>query len=148
MYFVRHAEPDYEHDCPFPGPPLTVKGRQQAQTVYKELSDTKFDRVYCSDYLRTQQTAELFAQTYDINYDSRLREIADCINGHADKNYLEEDVTAQIDRLEQFLNDLKNSSASSILIITHFNVIEHLSKKLGSHIKAPAYASIHVLNTE
>lgn len=145
IYLLRHAEPDYANDCPFPGPPLTAKGEKQARTAQAELSQIPFDKVFCSDYLRTKQTAKPFENKYMIIYDSRLREGSDYLNGYSETNELDEHIPSQTERLDQFLEEIKTLKATNVLIITHFNVIEYLSRKLGKHISAPQMASIHVL---
>lgn len=59
---------------------LTTKGQSEARVAGEILKDKKIDVIFSSDLLRTQETAELVAETigYDkteIIYDPRLREM-------------------------------------------------------------------------
>ena len=51
MIFVRHGEPDYEHDC------LTDRGLRQAEAAAERLKDTGIEEIYASPMGRAQQTA-------------------------------------------------------------------------------------------
>jgi broad specificity phosphatase PhoE len=63
--FVRHGESEGNErgiiDTSVPGPSLTAKGEQQAKDVAALLSQTPHDGVYASSMIRTQQTAQPFA---------------------------------------------------------------------------------------
>lgn len=52
---IRHAQPD---ETGTDDPPLTARGRQQAQAVQQALARYRFDHVVSSPALRAQQTAE------------------------------------------------------------------------------------------
>ena len=52
LYFVRHGEPDYEHDC------LTVNGLRQADGAAARLMNAGITRVYSSPNGRALQTAQ------------------------------------------------------------------------------------------
>lgn len=60
--FVRHGESAGNTsgliDTSTPGPSLTAKGQAQAAAVASLLTDRKFDGVYASRMVRTQQTAK------------------------------------------------------------------------------------------
>lgn len=60
--FVRHAESAGNAsgllDTSVPGPSLTAKGQAQAVAVASLLSNRKFDGIYASNMVRTQQTAQ------------------------------------------------------------------------------------------
>ncbi|MFC4376314.1 histidine phosphatase family protein [Nocardia halotolerans] len=66
LTFVRHGESAGNSsgliDTSVPGPELTEKGRVQAIAVSQLLGDCKFDGVYASTMVRTQQTAEPTSQ--------------------------------------------------------------------------------------
>ncbi|AVH24088.1 histidine phosphatase family protein [Nocardia cyriacigeorgica] len=66
LTFVRHGESAGNNsgliDTSVPGPELTEKGRAQAAAVSQLLADCKFDGVYASTMVRTQQTAEPTSQ--------------------------------------------------------------------------------------
>ncbi|MYR06931.1 histidine phosphatase family protein [Gordonia sp. SID5947] len=61
LTFVRHGESEGNAsgkiDTTTPGPDLTDLGRKQARQVAELLSDQRFDGVYASRMVRTQQTA-------------------------------------------------------------------------------------------
>ncbi|WP_062392224.1 histidine phosphatase family protein [Gordonia phthalatica] len=60
--FVRHGESAGNTsgmiDTSIPGPSLTAKGQAQAAAVASLLADRKFDGIYASRMVRTQQTAQ------------------------------------------------------------------------------------------
>lgn len=51
LYYVRHGEPNYEHDC------LTEKGKLQAEAIAKLLKQLHVDKVYASTMGRATETA-------------------------------------------------------------------------------------------
>jgi broad specificity phosphatase PhoE len=63
--FVRHGESEGNTsgfiDTTVPGPNLTPLGEQQAKTVAQTLSRAKHDGIYASTMIRTQETAQPFA---------------------------------------------------------------------------------------
>jgi len=150
IYLVRHAETDYDltkKDCgEYPGPSLTKNGLKQAEEIAMILSNIKFDQIYCSDLQRTKQTAEPLNNItkQKINFDSRIRETSDIMNGYLHYNDMNESETDQKDRLKSFISDI-SQKYDSILIVSHFNTIEFLSRELGGNIKKPAYASINCI---
>lgn len=56
IIFVRHGEPDYEHDC------LTETGHLQAAAAAERLADEGISEIYASPYGRAQQTASYTAK--------------------------------------------------------------------------------------
>ena len=56
IIFVRHGEPDYEHDC------LTETGRRQAAAAAQRLSGEGIRAIYSSPTGRAQETAETAAR--------------------------------------------------------------------------------------
>lgn len=147
IYFVRHAEPNYDlskkDTGEFPGPSLTQKGMLQVKEISSRLNKIKFDKIFCSDLKRSKQTASLLDQ--DVIYDFRLRETADVLNGYLDKNDFVESVAAQEGRLNSFVEEINATNYDAILIISHFNTIEYISNKFGSRIKKPLYAEINCI---
>ena len=65
--FIRHAEStaNAEHiiDTSVPGPDITALGEGQAAAVANELSANRYDGIYASTMVRTQETAAPLAQT-------------------------------------------------------------------------------------
>ena len=55
IYFIRHGDPDYRHDC------LTELGHKQAQAAAERLKHSEIERVYSSTCGRAFQTAEYTA---------------------------------------------------------------------------------------
>ena len=56
IIFIRHGEPDYEHDC------LTETGKKQAQATALRLDGENISEIYASPMGRAQQTAQCTAQ--------------------------------------------------------------------------------------
>ena len=66
LTFIRHAESqsnaDHIINTEVPGPSLTGEGQAQAEQLAHQLSRNKFDAIYASDMVRTQETAQPLAQ--------------------------------------------------------------------------------------
>lgn len=80
FYLVRHGESEGNAARIFTGQtdsPLTARGRQQAETVAKELAAVKFDRIVSSDLSRTRDTARVIAERHGMQVEilPELREI-------------------------------------------------------------------------
>lgn len=59
LFLVRHAQPAPEgYTNEFPGPPLSATGFEQAQRIAGWLLEHGIGIIYCSDYVRTQQTIQ------------------------------------------------------------------------------------------
>lgn len=56
IIFVRHGEPDYEHDC------LTETGMLQAAAAAERLADENISEIFASPFGRAQQTASYTAK--------------------------------------------------------------------------------------
>ena len=52
LLFVRHGDPDYEHDC------LTARGKKEAEALAGRLAQTEIDAFYLSPLGRAQETAQ------------------------------------------------------------------------------------------
>ena len=61
LTFIRHAESEANAaniaSTTVPGPPLTAAGQEQATALANRLADIKFDGIYSSQMIRSQQTA-------------------------------------------------------------------------------------------
>jgi len=80
IYMVRHGETPWNVEGRYQGqldPPLTEKGRQQAQATAGKLAALDFAAIYSSDLARARQTAEALAAQIGlpVQFDARLREI-------------------------------------------------------------------------
>jgi broad specificity phosphatase PhoE len=66
LTFIRHGESEANAngviDTSVPGPSLTPTGQQQATAVASRLESNKYDGVYASEMVRTQQTAAPMAK--------------------------------------------------------------------------------------
>lgn len=75
VYFVRHAQPEHNHEDDRTRP-LTAEGLRDAKVVLDFFKDKDIDVFYCSPYKRSVDTiaatAELFGK--EIHTDDRLRE--------------------------------------------------------------------------
>ncbi len=54
LLFIRHADPDYEHDS------LTMTGKEEARALASFLCNEKIDSIYCSPLGRAQKTMEAY----------------------------------------------------------------------------------------
>ena len=67
---VRHGETDYNREGRWQGsesdPPLTARGRRQAQGVAEELAGAEFDALYTSDLVRAVETARVLAGAFGL----------------------------------------------------------------------------------
>lgn len=69
LTFIRHAESESNAagvtDTTVPGPSLTAKGKEQADTLADKLKGEDYDGVYASQMVRSQQTAAPVAKALD-----------------------------------------------------------------------------------
>jgi broad specificity phosphatase PhoE len=67
LTFIRHAESEANAngviDTSVPGPALTPTGQQQAASVASRLAGNRYDGIYASEMIRTQQTAAPLSKT-------------------------------------------------------------------------------------
>lgn len=80
LYLIRHGETPWNVEGRYQGqldPPLTERGRRQAQATAKELASVGFEAIYSSDLARAHQTAQALAEEIglEVQLDPRLREI-------------------------------------------------------------------------
>jgi broad specificity phosphatase PhoE len=112
LTFVRHAESqanaDGIIDTSIPGPDLTEEGRAQAEQVAHQLNRNRYDGIYASPVVRTQQTAAPLARELGMRVEilPGLREIqAGWYEGASDKNANLTYMVALADWLNGDLND-------------------------------------------
>ena len=80
-YIIRHADKEtgdfYNPILRHQDPPISVKGRAEAQRLCSYVSDKLIAKIYVSTYVRTEQTIEYVAQNMELSpiVDSRLNEI-------------------------------------------------------------------------
>ncbi len=80
LYIVRHGETDFNRKRIIQGrgvnAPINAKGEEQARQFHAHFQDYKFDQVFCSNLLRTQQTLQPFTQSgYEVQPTELLDEI-------------------------------------------------------------------------
>ena len=104
IILVRHAEKS-------PDGGLTQQGKKRAKILAKILSDTKIEKIYSTETLRTQQTVTPTAKTHDIPitlYNSN------------------QELSTELKRQMR-----EHSNDKTILIVGHSNTIPNLIYQLG-----------------
>ena len=80
-YIIRHADKEegdfYNPKLRHQDPPISEKGGLKAQKLFSYFSEKSIDRIYISEYIRTEQTIKYFAEKKEIPpiIDRRLNEI-------------------------------------------------------------------------
>lgn len=89
VYFVRHAEPEHDHEDDRTRP-LTTEGLADRGIVLETLQGKEIDVFYCSPYVRSRATMEEAAAFYglEIHTDERLREREKGKEGNSSDNLL------------------------------------------------------------
>lgn len=80
LWLVRHAESTWNAVGRWQGqadPPLSARGREQAEALARELRDEGLEVLVASDLTRTSETARIVGQILrvELRFDVRLREI-------------------------------------------------------------------------
>jgi len=79
IYLIRHCHPDYtlKDKLGDKKMPLDKLGIKQRKLLQKKLKQIKLEKLYASELIRSQETAELYAKEYNkkIFVDKRLDEI-------------------------------------------------------------------------
>lgn len=133
VYFVRHAQPEYNHEDDNTRP-LTEEGLNDRKLVLDTIKDQDIDCFYCSPYKRSLDTIQDAADYYqmDIQTDDRLREREKGPNGNnlgmfqkrwADHDYHEEGGESirmvQSRNIEALKEILTQNEGKNIVIGTH-----------------------------
>lgn len=164
VYLIRHGETTGNVEKFHQGwgsVGLTEKGTEQAKKLKNVITKKKFDRIICSDLLRTRQTCSiLFGERDDIEYEPRIREINNSVlmGQHGDELYLKygepyredcrrldysayggESAASLLDRTADFLRELQGDTMSKrIAVVTHGGTIHAmLSFVLGMPLYSP-----------
>ena len=152
--------------------PLTESGQLQAHELVEKLTVYSVDKIYCSPQLRARDTIRPFAESkhVDVVIDDRLMEI-DCGDFIGkDKESTISDYGKTLDqlldsydydlsshggetsqeiqsRVQSFLDSLKQTDYSSIIVTTHDGIIRWLIYCLsGEKSTGVKNASIHEFN--
>ena len=79
IYLIRHCHPDYSLRKKLGDKkmPLDELGLKQRELLMKKLEQVKLEKLYASELIRSQETADLYAQKYNkrVFIDKRLDEI-------------------------------------------------------------------------
>lgn len=133
IYFVRHAQPDFNHREDKTRP-LTEEGKKDSKVVTEFLKDKEIDVFYCSPYKRSMDTISEAAAVFRkvILTDERLREREKGLDGNsygmfqkrwADHGYHEEGgesiAMVQERNIEALLEILRTNEGKNIVIGTH-----------------------------
>jgi broad specificity phosphatase PhoE len=110
---------------------LSEKGIRQAEALNIELKSRQFDRVYCSDLSRAQQSAAIVFPNVSVYSDTRLREMnygelngapkSAFSDGYSlyKRGFSEGESLSDVEyRLRRFLSDV-NWQQSNIAIVSH-----------------------------
>ncbi len=157
--FVRHAQSEANkiHVYADPESPLTPEGVRQSQEA-ADFFNPKIDRIFCSPYKRTLQTAEPFARklnlpvvvhedlrekSYGSFVGSSVQEAGQIMDNHPEFNdpkwgrdytYFGGESGVQVrDRVIRFVEEIKRTySDQRILVITHAGVIRAMHWLYGN----------------
>ncbi len=143
VYFMRHGESEYNVNHLINQDPkikinLTEKGVEQAKGVAEKLKNEAFDIIFVSEFLRTQQTAEIVNKFHNSNIqiDKMLNEAQVGFEGRPNTEYREAREKSGMDlfhfkiegkeswqdvknRMNDFLNYLKGQDYGNVLVVTH-----------------------------
>ena len=146
VFFVRHGEADYNLldrvNChPHVANNLTVTGREQAACCAASLSRSVVEVIYCSEFPRAQQTAEIINRHFNapVVTDSLINETgAFAFEGKPCRFWHEAQIpdrfTATVEgcesfadmknRLALFLDKLRGIPVGHILVVSHEEPIQ------------------------
>lgn len=145
IILVRHGESEANvaniiSDNPARGVNLTARGRAQAEAAAEQLRTMRFTHAYASEFLRTQQTAEILLRhhTCQLNIDARINERRSGMDGlpvHVFNDLVRADLLRikpergesfleQMERLRSFLDELSTRHPDGmVLAVSHENPI-------------------------
>ena len=147
LYLARHCESMYNQQHMLNADPsvivdLTPRGIEQAKGLAQKLANEKFEVIYVSELVRTHQTANIVNEKHHVPMivDGRLNDNASGFEGKPAHEYLKaldehddmwrvalndgESLEQARNRAASFLEDLKKTTYSAVLIVTHGYVIE------------------------
>ena len=146
LYFVRHGEADYNllnrvNAHPHVPNNLTVTGREQAACCRLSLRDTPIAVMYCSEFPRTQQTANILNEhcRVPLIIDARINETgAFAFEGKPVQQWHSANVPDRCNaripgceplaemklRLAQFLSALRSAPQQHIVVVSHAEPIQ------------------------
>lgn len=146
LHFVRHGEADYNvldrvNTNPQVQNNLTLTGRDQAASCRQSLAEAPLEIIYCSEFPRTQQTANIINEHFNapLVIDARINETgAYAFEGLPVQQWLRANVPdrcnaiipgceALVDmkrRLANFLDFLRGVPEQQIAVVSHAEPIQ------------------------
>lgn len=138
VYLVRHGQTDtnISNLYNFVNEDINATGIQQAKELRDKIKDMDFDIIYCSPLLRAKHTAEIInSKNKEMIIDNRLQERK---HGNLEGKSIKftnreiywdyntdirygtaETIQSLFERVNQFLNELKNKNYENVLIVAH-----------------------------
>ncbi len=162
IILVRHGEVIKSHIGKYNGHidiSLSQNGKNQVKRLSQELHTIKFDKVYCSDLLRTRETLEIFELNQEIIYSDQLREkswgkhegmsfeqIQE--SGIEYKNFEQWISALDGESIDSYTKKIKNyfettiftQNAHNILVVTHSGVIKTFLSIVNDYSLEEAFA--------
>lgn len=148
IYVVRHGQTEENLKGTYYGAldcGLTDLGVSQAKILGERLKDIKFDKVYCSDLKRAEETLKYINTIEEVVVDERLRErnfgvFEGKTFKEIEKEFAEECIAWNDDwkdfrpcggesfrdsylRVEAFMENLKEETGENILVCTHGGIV-------------------------
>lgn len=173
LYLIRHGETNSNRDkfVQQPDTALSALGLKQAQELAKHFAQRPIGHIFCSDYLRTQQTAAPLVEALgcSISYSELLRErnFGDIRGKHYDdighdfhqQDYVPpnaeniEQFSQRVDQAWQFILEQWQTSQDDIIVITHGLVMRelvkfHLDLRLHQDWALAEYANTSVIEVD
>ncbi|MEI7522254.1 MAG: histidine phosphatase family protein [Candidatus Saccharibacteria bacterium] len=169
VYIARHAETNYNvrglcNDSPKVDVYLTDKGTEQAELLAESLKGAKFELVITSEFPRTKETARIVNQHHNAPTieDSRINDVLTGFEGKPVSEFREarrsadsrwtvrlnngESFEDEKLRVVAFLQDLKQRSETSVLVVTH-QAIARIIYAISNNLPNEKVDELEVSNT-
>ena len=150
VYVIRHGQSEgnrLEKNCGWSKTPLSELGRRQAARLGEALAGLRFDRVYCSDLVRAQETCALALPGYEPQYSPLLREIgvgeladvpikeneerfgamyAEAVQAQDFRPFGGESQEEMRERVQSFFRELEKTDAEKVAVVGHEGTVHQL----------------------
>ena len=169
VYVARHAETNYNilglcNDSPKVNVYLTDKGVEQAELLAESLKGAKFELVITSEFPRTKETARIVNQHHNAPTieESRINDVLTGFEGKLASEFREarrsaknrwtvrlnggESFEDEKLRVVAFLQDLKQRSETSVLVVTH-QAIARIIYAIANNLSNEKVDDLEVSNT-
>jgi alpha-ribazole phosphatase len=171
VYFMRHGEALHNvkkvvNSDPKNDYPMTERGREQVKKAMEKLEGVKFDVVFCSELLRTQESASIIAKKADcrIKIDKRLNEFDIGFEGRPVSDYEEAVKKSKTSsflfkkkgfecykdvkkRVIDFLEVIKEKNYRDVMVVSHEGVVQ-MALEIVKKMKEGEGIKIKVGNAE